>query len=232
MQLVYPIFGLLCLLASLSPLNIIDSANRNQYARIISTLKKYDLYKNKTIIPAPSENTISPKDKNKIVSAFIEIRSSAGKKPDALKKIFKENVISTAFKNTFGFEFYYDYDYENTTPPTEAKKHGYNLDVPKETPVDIRGLSEMFYFNSDDSYYKKNPQITVEFGNHQIINITDEIFALAYERDNLDKVDSKEPLVIKKDGFTLIIREIYFSKTDYATGTTHTRYKIVGYACR
>ena len=232
MQLVYPIFGLMCLLASISPLNIIDSANRNQYSRIISTLKKYDLYKNKSIIPAPSEDTISPKDKNKIVSAFKEIQSSKGKKPEALEEIINENVISKAFKNTFGFEFYYDYDYENTTPPTEAKKYGYNLDVPKERPVDIRGLSEMFYFNSDDSYYKKNPQITVEFGNHQIINITDEIFALAYERDNLAKVDSNEPLVIKKDGFTLIIRQIDFRKTDYASGTTHTYYRIIGYACR
>lgn len=232
MQLVYPIFGLMCLLASISPLNIIDSANRNQYSRIISTLKKYDLYKNKSIIPAPSEDTISPKDKNKIVSAFNEIRTSKGKKPEALEEIINENVISKAFKNTFGFEFYYDYDYENTTPPTEAKKYGYNLDVPKETPVDIRGLSEMFYFNSDDSYCKKNPQITVEFGNHQIINITDEIFALAYERDNLAKVDSNEPLVIKKDGFTLIIRQIDFRKNDYASSTTHTYYRIIGYACR
>ncbi|MBP5747432.1 MAG: hypothetical protein J6W63_03585, partial [Treponema sp.] len=45
-------------------------------------------------------------------------------------------------------------------------------------------------------------------------------------------VDSLEPLVIEKDGFTLIIREMNLSKEKYSEERWCYHYKLIGYACR
>jgi len=245
MQSVYPLFAALCILGSLTPLNILDFANRNQYARIISTLKKYDLYKDNEIIPAPSEDTISTEDKKKIVDAFDMLCDAKGKKPDLIDEVYYKRMnFKERFKIKFGFTYYmlYGFGTPEVEEPVITENYAYNLEVPEKEPVNISGFSEMFYFYLDENYVydyynRKNridPDVIVSFGKNKEIDITQEVSPLLYKSDidNIDKINSTQSLIIKKDGFTLIIREMKLKKKMENGKISSAKVMIRGYACR
>ncbi|MBR0494994.1 MAG: DUF4153 domain-containing protein [Treponema sp.] len=244
MQAVFPIFAFICILGSLTPLNILDSASRSQFSRITRILKKYDLYQNGKIIPAPAVDTILEKDKSEIVKAVWDLSDSRGKKPDFVSEVYTGYGIDTdKFKDTFGFPYSGDYNSEEELQSDEAYKfihYSYKVDVPEEKPVNISGFSEMYYFKEESGYWYSGEwkNVTVKFGNNIKIDITDAILPLMKEKGSPcwnAAVDSTEPLIIKKDGFTLIIREMSMEKNIYRYSdhdSIDNYYRIIGYACR
>ena len=224
MQAIYPLFAAICIFASVTPLNIIDSASRNQYKRIVSTLKKYNLFKDGKVIPSSKENFLSLDDKKTIRSAFSELNDPEKKKLGFVR-------YEKEFREIFGFAVYDGYD-ENFSQGACY----YALDVPDERSVNIQGFSELFYFKTEESDYvydEKDWKPTVSFGDNYKIELGSELLPLLNtDRKYEGKVDSLEPLVIKKDGFTLIIREMNLKKEKYSEERWYYRYKLIGYACR
>lgn len=174
MQAVFPIFAFICILGSLTPLNILDVAERSQQKR--------------------------------------EAHSG-------------------------------DYDGEEESQSDSAYKfiyYSYKVDVPEEKPVNISGFSELFYFKEESGYWYSDEwkNVTVQFGNNIKIDITDEILPLMKEKGSPAwnaAVDSTEPLIIKKDGFTLIILKLSMEKEVHRYpdhDSIDNYYRIIGYACR
>ena len=209
MQAIYPLFAAICIFASVTPLNIIDSASRNQYKRIVSTLKKYGLFSGGKVIPSSKANPLSADDKKTIRSAFFELNDSEKKKLGFVS-------YEKEFREIFGFNAYDVYGED-----VFSEVYCYALDVPDERSVNIQGFSELFYFKTEESEYvydEKDWKPTVSFGDHYIIKLGSELLPLLNTgRKYEGKIDSMDPLVIKKDGFTLIIREMNLRKEKYPT---------------
>ena len=127
MKSVYLLFGVICLLASLSPFNLIDAPIRNQLARIISTMKKYDLYQDGAFVQKDTTDIIARADKAKIVGAYNMLRHASVKKTGTLSLIFDSSKetddssdFQTQFQNTFGFAYSTAYDNEDAQEKTST----------------------------------------------------------------------------------------------------------------
>ena len=182
------LFAAICIFASVTPLNIIDSASRNQYNRIVSTLKKYNLFKDGKVIPSPKENFLSLDDKKTIRSAFSELNDPEKKKLGFVR-------YEKEFRKIFGFNAYdvYGEDVFNEV-------YCYALDVPDERSVNIQGFSELFYFKAEDSAFVHDEnkwKPVVSFGDNYRIELVNELLPLLNtDRKYEGKIDSMDPLVI------------------------------------
>ncbi|MDF2557652.1 MAG: hypothetical protein K0R71_1480 [Bacillales bacterium] len=101
-----PVIMCATLLLTITPLNAIDVPIRNQSARLVNVLNKYDMIQNENIV---QNSNVSDDDKIKISDSYQYIVSSGGHLPS----ILNGKASKKSFSELFGFEMKSNDQFQN-----------------------------------------------------------------------------------------------------------------------
>lgn len=204
MNVAFPLLATLFLLASITPLNIIDVPQRQQFSRIEGILKKTGLFADEKIDIEHTKEGLSNEDKAKIVDSYDAIKYSAS-------KVKKPVWFADDFMATFGFAHLKDYD----SKKGETHYFYFSLGESQENAFDVSSYSKLFAFILSD-YNENTSSIIVKWGKNQSVDISKEVEALLVEKEldsDLDfysKQDESSPLVLKEvDGWFVIFTSLH-----------------------
>lgn len=237
MTSVYPLFGILCLFASISPFNLIDAPARNQYARMKTVLIKNGLLESDDLIPAADGGkSISDEDKDILKSSFDAVLNSEAKRPVWLSRAFskaKEEAKSEIndeilFGKVFGIP-YTDYG------ESDAVRSGFKVHADDSLqPVDISAWNELRAFSASE-FYRQNLSVAFSAGNMKF-DITEDLRPFMHPTDEKRMIDLKsdktEPLVLHQNGFALVLTEVSLLSVQDKNGGEKWDWEIKGYLCR
>ena len=199
-ETVFLIAGVVALLATLTPLNILDFPNSNQENRLKNILIANNMLENGSIIP---KEDVSKEDQIKITSSYHYVKNSAGKKSD-----FITQYHQTDFKKVFGFPQEYESNYRNGDNQTNDKNRyghfSYNYNY-----IDIAGYTKL-YESDDFKREAKQNILKFEIGSEKIeYDFSKEIQRL-YRENGLNASNTKMIYDIS-DRYRLQIKNIDFT---------------------
>lgn len=190
MPLIFPLFAVILLLASVTPLNLQAMPVRSQSSRIFAVLRKYDLCEENRVVVKDEGvlDSISQKDRLLLKSSFDMI-SEKERQPEWLKAC-KEELSDEQLAKLFAH------------PDSDDVKH-FVFSADTSVELDISGFREMYYISCGN----RGGRLTVTFGSskQETLDITEELISL-YE--SAERHNESKPLIIKKDGYTLFINNL------------------------
>jgi hypothetical protein len=110
---IFIVLGVVSLLVTITPLNVLDIPNINQESRLKNILIANNMYDNGKVIP---NEAIDKQTKIKITSSYEYVKNNSGKKSNLVTQ-YKE----VEFKKVFGFSQEYENDYRNN----DRNRYGY-----------------------------------------------------------------------------------------------------------
>lgn len=195
--------GIVIILITLTPFNIIDIPNKSQENILKEVLIKNDMYKNGKII---KKQNISDKDKVKITSCYNYLSYQDSKKSDFVKLTTKKDM-----KRTFGFDEFDESDLSEGNEEIECMYSGKDLNNFNITPYT--------HVKSFSFYGRDNKEFTVKY------KIKDYCFKLYRQYGRNNSLDS-DILVYKPDSNTKIyLTNINFTLSKDKTKITNINYE-------
>ncbi|MDD4688186.1 MAG: DUF4153 domain-containing protein [Eubacteriales bacterium] len=178
---VYIAAGIIVLLVTITPLNVISIPKYSQQNILEEVLIKNNMLKDGAIIPNES---ISQEDKDRILSSYHYLEYAEGKKVDFLKDTENLNTLEI-----FGFEQKYS-DNINKYYTFSCKDS-----------IDISGYNRMV-----DAYGKSDNMIEVEVDGKKTVIDTKDVFQKLYDKHGKDNNDLD--LYIVSDKIALYIKQL------------------------
>lgn len=209
MSAAFPLFAGLCLFATITPMNLADVPQRNQYARIDRIYKKAGLLIDGKYDIQNAAKKLEPAQKAQIVDSYDAIVGSESKiRRDGwpAKDKVSDDVNKEKFEKLFGFAYSKKYGKE----PTEEIFYRFNFDYDKEFPVNIQKYSELYRITNVNDADKK---IVITWADDRKTDITQEIMDLLKEVDEEEYSNYKEKpgasIVLKQeDGYAYIFTSL------------------------
>ncbi|MCR5047027.1 MAG: hypothetical protein K6A42_10655, partial [Treponema sp.] len=208
MSLAFPLFALISLFATITPLNLVDVPYKNQVAIIQKVYKEAGLLNADGTVDAKAANEkLERKQKAKVVSAYDQIKLSETnvKKPLWLLK----SGEGYDFEKSFGFTYSNNYDKE-----VEGKYYKYKFEMDKKQAFDVSQYSSLYRISyCDDS----DDKVVIKWGDEQKTDLTQETLSLLkevpeeeYNSYKDDEKVSEKPLVLKtENGWTIVATYVY-----------------------
>ena len=213
MSAAFPLFAGLCLFATITPMNLVDVPQRNQYARIDSIYKKAGLLIDGKYDVQNAAEKLEPEQKAQIVESFDAIIQSESKirregwpAKDKVSDNIKDEEKKESFEKIFGFAYSKKYGKE----PADDIFYKFKLDYDKGVPVNIKKYSELYRINNFDDVDKK---AVITWADGRKTDITQEVMDLLKEVGEEEYSNYKDKpgasIVLKQeDGYTFILTSL------------------------
>lgn len=209
MSAAFPLFAGLCLFATVTPMNLVDVPQRNQYARIDNIYKKAGLLIDGKYDVQNAAEKLERAQKAQIVDSYdaiVESESKIRRDGWPAKDKVSDDVKKESFEKIFGFAYSKKYGKE----PTEEIFYKFKFDYDKESPVNIKKYSELYRINNFDDVDKK---AVITWADGRKTDITQEVMDLLKEVGEEEYSNYKDKpgasIVLKQeDGYTFILTSL------------------------